>query len=96
MEFENEAGWVTDDQGRQRLVQVLARFSSPDHKKNFVLFTDVQDPDHPVYAYQVDGPDMTAVSDPEDLEQCEEVLAALQEELDLGGEEEEEEPDGQA
>lgn len=84
MEFTNRM-FITDDSGQEQEVEIVLTF---DHQGvSYVLFTLPEDPEGNVYpyVYTEDG-EMEAVTDPEQLEICAEVLSAYAGEED--GEEE--------
>lgn len=70
---------LTDDSGREKEMEIILTFDNEDNTRHFVLFKDPLEDSEDVYAYAYyeDG-SMDEVTDPEELEMCEEVLNAWQ------------------
>lgn len=76
MEEDNRL-WITDESGKECMMQIVMRFSSPDQSKNFVLIKDPDDESEDTYAYSFDEDgNMYAVEDEEELELCAQMLDA--------------------
>ncbi len=68
---------ITDENGKEREVEILLTFESDDGR-SFVLFTDPEDEEGNVFAYQYDEDgNMDEVTDEEDWNMCQEVLGAF-------------------
>jgi uncharacterized protein YrzB (UPF0473 family) len=82
---ENNRMTITDDSGQEREMEILLTFDSEDGSRHFVLFQDPQEEEGNVYAYSYDEDgNMEAVTDPDELEMCSEVLSAFQNEEEDG------------
>ena len=74
---------LTDPDGNEFEVEIVLTFDSPEGK-HFVLFKDPNDEDENVYPYAYDDEgNMFIVDDEKELEMCEEVLGAFEDEEDL-------------
>ncbi len=74
---------ITDESGQEREVDILLTFTDDKKKKNYVLFTDKNDPDGSVYAYTYDDDgNLNEVTDEKEWAMCQEVLGAFSEEDD--------------
>ncbi|MEE3486611.1 MAG: RHS repeat domain-containing protein [Bulleidia sp.] len=74
---------LTDDSGQEHEMEIVLTFDNEDETRHFVLFTDPEDEEGNVYAYSYDEDgNMDEVTDPQELEMCEEVLGAFQKEDD--------------
>lgn len=72
---------VVNADGQETEVEVILTFDSPDGKKQFVLISDPSDPEENVYAFTyTDSGEMEEVTDPDELNMCEEVLSAFSDE----------------
>lgn len=72
---------IVDDDGNEIEMEILLTFEDEAKEKHFVLVKDPNAEDDAVYAYEYDeAGHLLEVTDPEDFEQCEEVLAAFQDE----------------
>jgi YD repeat-containing protein len=69
---------ITDESGQEREVDILLTFTDDKKKKNYVLFTDKNDPDGSVYAYTYDDDgNLNEVTDEKEWAMCQEVLGAF-------------------
>ncbi|MGN1390238.1 MAG: DUF1292 domain-containing protein [Bulleidia sp.] len=78
--------FLTDEDGIEHEMEIVLTFDRSE-TRHFVLFTDPEDESGTVYAYsyEADGT-MEEVTDPEEIEMCEEVLGAFQKEEEEDGE----------
>lgn len=73
---------LEDDFGEEHEMEIVLTFDDEANQKSFVLFTDPNDTEGNVYAYSYDEDgNMDEVTDPEEIEMCEEVLGAFLEEV---------------
>ena len=71
---------ITDESGREYEVEILLTFDGKDGT-HYVLFTDPQDEEGNVYAYKYDEDgNLNAVENEDEIEMCQEVLGAFQNE----------------
>lgn len=77
---------ITDDSGQEHEVEILLTFDDEKHGKNYVLFTDPQDPEGNVFAYTYDEDgNLEEVIDEDEFEMCQEVLNTFQDEDEENG-----------
>lgn len=77
---------ITDDSGQEHEVEILLTFDDEKHGKNYVLFTDPQDPEGNVFAYTYDEDgNLEEVTDEDEFEMCQEVLNTFQDEDEQNG-----------
>ncbi len=81
--MDNNRMVISDEEGNEYEMEIIFTFEGKDGKM-FVLFRDPEDTEGDVYAYQYDEDgNLDAVTDPEDVEMCAEVLDAYMSEEEL-------------
>ncbi|NCB33020.1 MAG: DUF1292 domain-containing protein [Erysipelotrichia bacterium] len=71
---------ITDENGNEKVMEIILTFDSDDGSRHFVLFKDPsENKEESVYAYSFDDDgNLDQVIDEEELEMCGEVLSAFQ------------------
>lgn len=71
---------ITDENGNEKVMEIILTFDSDDGSRHFVLFKDPsENKEESVYAYTFDDDgNLDQVTNDEELEMCSEVLAAFQ------------------
>ncbi len=74
---------LTDDFGKEHVVEIILTFDD-DNGNSFVIFVDPEDPELTPYAYRYDDEgNLDELQNDEQLEMCEEVLAAFMSEEEI-------------
>jgi len=79
---------IQEEDGTQKLMEILFTFEDDSREKSYVVFTDPEDPEGQVFAcsYNENG-EMEPVEDEDELNMVEEVLGAFMDEMEDYGKE---------